>query len=37
MMLLRQDQWVLPSPGFRCTRRITRACTAGVAERGWLP
>jgi len=29
----RQDQCVLPSPGFCCTRRITRACTFGVAAR----
>ncbi len=33
----RQDQWVLPSFGFCCTRRTTRACTAAVAIRGRLP
>ena len=33
----RHDQCVLPSPGFCCTRRITRACTVGVAARGLLP
>ena len=34
---LRHDQCVLPSRGFCCTRRATRACTAGVAVRGLLP
>src|SRR5438445_4249765 len=34
---LRHDQCVLPSLGCCCTRRTTRACTAGVAVRGLLP
>ena len=33
---LRIDQWVLPSAGFCCTLRQTRACTAAVAVRGLL-